>query len=621
LNCSSGLCENQTLSYSIGRFLDGFGPVNESFSLHIEPGLCSNSSSPCNFPRELDSFCRFDSVVVNGFVDDQGLLICRAPNMSIADEKVWRTVVVDIAFGDGEYTSSGRLFTFYDRNHAPHLRADTTRYLFLNGRSTKIGPFAVDDQDLAIERYAHSFQLQLQVSAQHGTVAVNTSVGKSVVVFATLSSLNQILSDGIEYEAEAGFFGHDTVTVRVDDMGTAGLGGNLSDSVQVDVMVLADNPQPAVFVLNGLASVNRSTKGFVSMEYVNGPINVYEFEGKLDPKIRQTESQNASVRVRPHQDCTIFDDELGIESVFPCVAIISDLVISDSNYSPDNRYVVNLSSTLPSGHVGVRDVGGLHFHRDIRVGQSVEFSGSLRQINLALSMLSFRSYAEDKCVHFLELRVGARVNSDFVLHSSSSISRTAEGSGGWVARDVYDEMGKTLDQAPTIVFDFQSPLIVERVVLDLFDSNRPRSFTLEMKNDASDVSLHSSGWSKEIEFDIEDAEGSAGPQAVFLDRDDIFNPNGNYAYGARFWRITFTSAWNSADLRFREVSFWYFGPGLHEDLVQVVTVQLVNDAPTIELLNASSGIATFSGLEDEAILLPGFVIRGNPAPWICDPRQ
>ncbi|MGI2801323.1 hypothetical protein ACRTC3_22525, partial [Photobacterium damselae] len=59
-----------------------------------------------------------------------------------------------------------------------------------------------------------------------------------------IDDINDLLSNGIEYQPEPDFNGEDSMSVTVDDLGNSGAGGALTDAGQVDIVVNPVNDAP-----------------------------------------------------------------------------------------------------------------------------------------------------------------------------------------------------------------------------------------------------------------------------------------------------------------------------------------------------------------------------------------
>ena len=99
--------------------------------------------------------------------------------------------------------------------------------------------------------------LQLSLSVSNGAVflaatnGLTWTAGKNgsagLVVKGSLSDLNAALN-GLAYLGSTNFFGADRLSLRVDDLGNTGAGGNLSDSKAISIVVMRINIPPAVAV-------------------------------------------------------------------------------------------------------------------------------------------------------------------------------------------------------------------------------------------------------------------------------------------------------------------------------------------------------------------------------------
>ena len=81
----------------------------------------------------------------------------------------------------------------------------------------------------------------------------------TMTFFGTLANVNAALAAGVRYQGNTDFNGADVLTVTVDDQGNTGAGGNLTDSKQIAITVVAVDDLPTISVADQTVLDSEST--------------------------------------------------------------------------------------------------------------------------------------------------------------------------------------------------------------------------------------------------------------------------------------------------------------------------------------------------------------------------
>ncbi|MCA9234116.1 MAG: hypothetical protein KDA44_01500, partial [Planctomycetales bacterium] len=81
----------------------------------------------------------------------------------------------------------------------------------------------------------------------------------TMTFFGTLANVNAALAAGVSYQGNTDFNGADMLTVTVDDQGNTGAGGNLTDSKQIAITVVAVDDLPTISVTDQTVLDSEST--------------------------------------------------------------------------------------------------------------------------------------------------------------------------------------------------------------------------------------------------------------------------------------------------------------------------------------------------------------------------
>ena len=294
-----------------------------------------------------------------------------------------------MAFGDGGWTDSGQTVIFFDVNLPPHLAWSAEPLLVRLGGVVALPTAKVTDAD-HVGGLAE-LALSLTVAVEYGTLLFAEGASRRLTLVATLDRLNVILGGEVRYQAPPPPFDEstDSILMSVNDLGVAGLGGAQTYNVSMEVTLLRTNPWPA------LAKASISSAGV---------LNVFEFEGLLQ--------MLAPDEPLPSQQfCTLDSVDLDIVPEYPCVVYLQNISIVDRNSLGTDGpaiFAVNVSSSSGYGILGIRDVSGLVVEGRELLSHHVSFSGTLSQVNLALSRLSFRSEEENVCAESVSVQVATR---------------------------------------------------------------------------------------------------------------------------------------------------------------------------------------------------------------------
>ncbi|HEY9906748.1 MAG TPA: Ig-like domain-containing protein, partial [Thermosynechococcaceae cyanobacterium] len=148
-------------------------------------------------------------------------------------------------------------------NDAPVLTVPTATQAADQGASVAISGISITDVDVA------TGEVTATLTANNGTVSLSSIAGlrftqgdgtqdAGVIFSGSLSAVNAALQT-LFYRSGATFSGTDTVSLRLDDNGNTGLGGNLSDSKTIAVQVTPVN-RPPVITLPAALSVREDTR-------------------------------------------------------------------------------------------------------------------------------------------------------------------------------------------------------------------------------------------------------------------------------------------------------------------------------------------------------------------------
>ena len=488
-----------------------------------------------------------------------------------------------MAFGDGGWTDSGQTVIFFDVNLSPHLEWSAAPLLVRLGEDMALPPATVSDADHVGE--LADLALSVTVTVEHGTLLFGEKGSRSLTLVATLDHLNAILGGKVRYQAPLPPFyeNTDTILMSVNDLGVAGLGGAQTHNVSMEVTLLRTNPWPALVK----ASISSA-----------GVLNVFEFEGIL----QSMEMLAPDAPLPSQQFCTLDSVDLEMTPVYPCVVYIPGVVIVDRNRLGTDGpaiFAVNISSSSGYGIVGIRDVSGLVVQGGEFLSHHVSFSGTLAQVNLALTRFSFHSAEENVCAEFVSVQVGSVASQalclDFVGWSKSAEPQDS----AWVRTEVAGSVGFA-----QLVFDLGESLTVSRVdfIFEASDATDVQvdvaPATVVLNPGGTGAGFISGSVMASVVF------GAEGERAVST---HLSAGNVSTGVASRHWSIT-TRTFSDAKrtLRIRGVAFWYWSTVLDQ---QVLSVQPVNDAPRF----IYAGGARIEAREDEWVAL-GDIAVSCPCP-------
>ncbi|HIF9181107.1 TPA: DUF5801 repeats-in-toxin domain-containing protein [Photobacterium damselae] len=113
-------------------------------------------------------------------------------------------------------------------------------------------------------------KITININVEHGSLSIPSGADLSgldiqqdsaghLVITGNIDDINDLLSNGIEYQPEPDFNGEDSMSVTVDDLGNSGAGGALTDSGQVDIVVNPVNDAPENTVPNEVVAQEDTT--------------------------------------------------------------------------------------------------------------------------------------------------------------------------------------------------------------------------------------------------------------------------------------------------------------------------------------------------------------------------
>jgi len=328
----------------VGALSREYLAMSSALPLNVSLGGCGVGRFPCRFPAGLSARCRFgeEVEVAGAVVHGGGALSCEHPGMAMSNGEPMREAQVDVAFGDGGWTNSGQTVIFFDVNLPPHLAWSAEPLLVRLGEVVALPSARVTDADHVGD--LTNLSLSLTVVVEYGTLLFEEGTSRNLTLVRTLDGLNAVLGGQMQYQAPLPPFyeRRDSISISVDDLGVAGLGGKQTHNVSIEVTLLRTNPWPA------LAKTSIASAGW---------LHVFELEGIL-----QRVDVLASNDSLPSEEwCTLDPFVLGIEP-YPCVVYISNISVIDLNnvYTADPAiFKVNVSTFSGNGIVGIRDVSGL----------------------------------------------------------------------------------------------------------------------------------------------------------------------------------------------------------------------------------------------------------------------
>ena len=584
-------CCRHGIDYMVGQLSREYSAMSSEHPINLMLGKCIGERFPCRFPStfEAPARCRFDTVEVDGMTQDNQSLSCGHPGVAISDGTYLREVTVDVKFGDGGWTDSRSSIIFFDVNRPPAVLWRTDQMLVYKGQSTLLPSVAISDPDHVGD--LADLEMKAYISVKEGMLVLGNNASKHVTISGTLEMLQSIFQSHLKYQAPpSSFVGEtDTVFISVNDLGVAGLGGEQVQNASLDVLVLRSNPWPVL--------AKRNSRGGT------GVISVFEFEGYL----QGFEVLSPDAPLPSEIRCRLEAGDVEMSPIYPCVVFIPDLFIMDQNsdgIDDSQMYTVNVSSSSIDGIVGIRDVSGLQVVDNQLQGDHVSFSGTLAQVNLALSRLSFRSIGENSCAEFVSVDVGAALRNP-ICRNFEGFNQIAEENGAvWVCK----EIGRVVSFSQ-LVFDLSDALPVSRIEF-LLNVSDVTHVQVEVGTfyETQAASISPSAFTLHRTLSVLEWTASGEEQVVV----HLAKDHKSELVSARYWGIIIRS-YSSLDtsLHLSEIAIWYWRTVLDR---QTLAVQPVNDAPRFTY----SGPSRVSVPEDEWTSLGSIQIQDADASVIAD---
>ncbi|HPO12378.1 MAG TPA: Ig-like domain-containing protein [Candidatus Hydrogenedentes bacterium] len=220
--------------------------------------------------------------------------------------------------------------------------------------------------------------LEVNLSVLHGTLHLTeitglTQVGNgtsAITLGGSLNTLNAALAT-VQYTGTALYYGHDTITVAVDDLGHTGAGGALTHETTADILLV-----PTLLVVTLL---NDELDG----DFSPGKVNLREAVTEIaeNGTIRFDNALTGTIVLRPALGPLTIAKSLVIEGSGSDQITVSGglvqrvFVVDDGDESP-NRDVAISSLTLADGSAGAGGNGGAVFNAEILTLDQCRILGS-----------------------------------------------------------------------------------------------------------------------------------------------------------------------------------------------------------------------------------------------------